>query len=102
MVGSCKATRGFWVGHVGPEAAVGGPIGLIENGDIITMDAVEGTIELEVVKRCLLSARRAGNRAKPITSLVRSGAMRKTVGSAQFGAVAHPGAKSETHVYMDL
>src|SRR5512147_319074 len=42
------ATRGFCIGHVGPEAAVGGPIGLIENGDIISIDADKGTLDLDV------------------------------------------------------
>src|SRR5262249_17764444 len=42
------ATRGFCVGHVGPEAIVGGPIALIKDGDIISMDAVEGTLNIEV------------------------------------------------------
>ena len=96
------ATRGFCVGHVGPEAAVGGPIGLIENGDIIAMDAVEGTIELEVSEEVLAERKKSW---KPRETNYQSGAIwryAQTVGSAQFGAVAHPGAKSETHVYMDL
>src|SRR5450755_4118859 len=42
------ATRGFCVGHVGPEAAVGGPIGLVQDGDIIEIDAVNGTIEVKL------------------------------------------------------
>src|SRR5690606_18139273 len=41
-------TRGFCIGHVGPEAAVGGPIGLLEDGDIITIDANEGTISVDL------------------------------------------------------
>ena len=45
------ATRGFCVGHVGPEAAVGGPIGLLKDGDIITIDAVKGTLDVESVRR---------------------------------------------------
>jgi hypothetical protein len=42
------ATRGFCIGHVGPEAAVGGPIGLLEDGDIIAIDAIKGTIDVEL------------------------------------------------------
>ena len=57
------ATRGFCVGHVGPEAAVGGPIALVENGDIIELDANAGTIELRFRRRCSPSARRPGCRA---------------------------------------
>src|SRR5205807_5972287 len=42
------ATRGFCVGHVGPEAAVGGPIGLLRDGDIIDIDAEAGTLNVRV------------------------------------------------------
>src|SRR5262250_620375 len=42
------ATRGFCVGHVGPEAAVGGPIGLLQDGDIIEIDAVDGTLNVKL------------------------------------------------------
>src|SRR5436309_9811128 len=42
------ATRGFCIGHVGPEAAVGGPIGLLKNGDVIRIDAEKGTLEVEI------------------------------------------------------
>ena len=42
------ATRGFCIGHVGPEAAVGGPIALIKDGDIITIDATEGVLEVNL------------------------------------------------------
>ena len=45
---SPAATRGFCIGHVGPEAAVGGPIGLVKDGDIISIDAERGTLDLEV------------------------------------------------------
>ena len=44
------ATRGFCIGHVGPEAAIGGPIGLLEDGDIITIDAEKGTLDADVSK----------------------------------------------------
>ena len=42
------ATRGFCIGHVGPEAQVGGPIGLLKNGDIIEIDAIEGTLNVQL------------------------------------------------------
>src|ERR687889_872559 len=42
------ATRGFCIGHVGPEAAIGGPIGLLRDGDIIAIDAIQGTLEVEL------------------------------------------------------
>ena len=44
------ATRGFCVGHVGPEAAVGGPIGLLRDGDIIEIDAEKGTLDVKLTK----------------------------------------------------
>jgi len=96
------ATRGFCVGHVGPEAAVGGPIALIKNGDIITLDAVKGTITLDV------SAKELADRKlkwKPRGHDYNSGALWKyaaTVGTAEKGAVTHPGAEAETHVFADL
>jgi dihydroxy-acid dehydratase len=96
------ATRGFCIGHVGPEAAEGGPIALVEDGDIITIDANIGTIDLEV-DEALLAERRAA--WQPRATDYQSGAIWKfaqTVGSARLGAVTHPGAKAETHVFADI
>jgi dihydroxy-acid dehydratase len=96
------ATRGFCIGHVGPEAAEGGPIGLIEDGDIISIDAAAGTIELDVAED-LLAARRA--LWQPRTNDYQSGAIwrfSQNVGSARNGAVTHPGAKAERHMYADI
>ena len=96
------ATRGLCIGHVGPEAAVGGPIGLVKDGDIISIDAHKGTIELEV-DADELARRRA--EWKPRKTNYNSGAIWKfaqLVGPAHLGAVTHPGAAEETHVYMDL
>lgn len=96
------ATRGFCVGHVGPEAAVGGPIALIADGDMITLDAEAGTIELEVSAE-ELTRRRAAWQARAHD--FQSGALWKyaqLVGDACDGAVTHPGAKAETHVYADV
>jgi dihydroxy-acid dehydratase len=56
------ATRGFCVGHVGPEAAVGGPIGLIRDGDIIELDAVNGTLSVKLTDAELAERRKPGSR----------------------------------------
>lgn len=96
------ATRGFCIGHVGPEAAAGGPIGLLRDGDIITIDAVEGTISVDLGDQ-ELEARRKG--WAPRETDYQSGAIWKyaqTVGSARKGAVTHPGAAKETHCYADI
>ena len=96
------ATRGFCIGHVGPEAAVGGPIGLIEDGDIIAIDAINGTIDVELSDKEL-----AGRRAewKPRETESRSGYLWKyaqTVGPARDGAVTHPGGAVEKETYADI
>ncbi len=96
------ATRGFCIGHVGPEAADGGPIALVKDGDIIAIDAVNGTIELEVSEAELSERRKAW---KPRGNDYNSGALwryARNVGPAWQGAVTHPGAKAETHVFADI
>ncbi len=96
------ATRGFCIGHVGPEAAVGGPIGLLKDGDMISIDAVEGTIEVEL-DDAELEARRKD--WKPRSHDYQSGALwryAQTVTDARGGAVTHPGAKAETHCFADI
>jgi dihydroxy-acid dehydratase len=96
------ATRGFCVGHVGPEAAVGGPIGLLRDGDVILLDAEAGTLDVELAAD-ELAARKAAWRPRP--SFYTSGTLWKyaqTVGPAEKGAVTHPGAAAEAHVYADL
>ncbi|TWG95533.1 dihydroxy-acid dehydratase [Mesorhizobium sp. J18] len=96
------ATRGFCIGHVGPEAAVGGPIGLLKDGDIITIDAVEGTIDVAVSEEEFAKRRKEW---KPRETDYQSGAIWKyaqTVGSARLGAVTHPGGVKETHCYADI
>ena len=96
------ATRGFCIGHVGPEAATGGPIGLLQDGDVIAIDAVNGTLDVK------LSAEELAVRAKKWKARrtdYQSGAIWKyaqTVGSARDGAVTHPGGASETHCYADI
>lgn len=96
------ATRGFCVGHVGPEAAVGGPIGLLQDGDTITIDAETGTIEVDLDEAELAKRRAAW---QPRGTDYNSGAIWKyaqTVGSAEKGALTHPGGKAETHMYADI
>jgi dihydroxy-acid dehydratase len=95
-------TRGFCIGHVGPEAAEGGPIALVEQGDTIRIDAEAGTIDL-LVSPEILAERRANWR--PRTNDYQSGALwryAQNVGPAYKGAVTHPGASAETHVYADI
>ncbi len=97
------ATRGFCVGHVGPEAAHGGPIALLQNGDVITINALTGEISV-ALSDAELAARKAQWKG-PRETIYTSGALwkyAKLVGSARYGAVTHPGAKAERHVYMDL
>jgi len=96
------ATRGFCVGHVGPEAAHGGPIALLKNGDMITIDAIRG--ELSVALSDAELAERKAAWSGPRKTDYASGAVWKfarLVGGARQGAVTHPGARDETHVYMD-
>jgi len=95
-------TRGFCIGHVGPEAAVGGPIGLLKDGDMIDIDAEKGTLDVRLSAAELEERRKAW---KPRTHEFQSGTLWKysqTVGPASKGAVTHPGAKTETHVYADI
>ncbi|MBM6574858.1 dihydroxy-acid dehydratase [Microvirga sp. SRT01] len=96
------ATRGFCIGHVGPEAAEGGPIALVEDGDTIRIDAEDGTIDL-LVEDAILAERRA--RWQPRTNDYQSGVLwryARNVGPAYKGALTHPGAQAETHVYADI
>ena len=93
------ATRGLCVGHVGPEAVLGGPIALLRNGDIITIDTDAGTIDVALTAD-ELQQRRA--QYVPRRHDSQSGAIwryAQTVGPARYGAVVHPGAEAETHVY---
>ena len=95
-------TRGFCIGHVGPEAAVGGPIGLLKDGDMIAIDASKGTLAVELTDRELAARRK---KWKPRRHDFQSGALwryAQTVGSARDGAVCHPGGAAETHCYADI
>ena len=93
------ASRGFCIGHLGPEAAVGGPIALLRNGDRIVIDAEKGTIDV-VLSDAELAARRSA--WQPRKTDYNAGAIWKyaqLVGPAHLGAVTHPGAAAETHCY---
>jgi len=96
------ATRGFCIGHIGPEAALGGPIALIEDGDEIMIDAETGVIDLKVNSEILENRRKSW---KPRETDYQSGAIwryAQNVGPAYKGAVTHPGGAAETHVYADI
>jgi dihydroxy-acid dehydratase len=95
-------TRGFCVGHVGPEAAVGGPLALLRNGDRIVIDAEKGTIDT-LVPDTEMAARKAA--WQPRRTDYNAGAIWKyaqLVGPAHLGAVTHPGTAAETHCYADI
>jgi dihydroxy-acid dehydratase len=96
------ATRGFCVGHVGPEAAVGAPIALLRDGDIIEMDAIKGVLAVKLSESEL---ERRKKDWKPRQSEFGSGAIWKyaqQVGPARHGAVTHPGAQGEARCYADI
>jgi len=95
-------TRGFCIGHVGPEAAIGGPIALLKDGDIIRIDAEKSTLDV-LLSDIELAERRLS--WIPRETMYQSGAIWKfaqLVGSARKGAVTHPGGKAEKHVFVDL
>ena len=97
------ATRGFCVGHVGPEAAAGGPIALIETGDLVTINAMSGELNVDLTDEQL--AERKAKWKGPRETIYASGALWKyaqLVGPTYRGAVTHPGGKAERHDYFDL
>jgi len=96
------ATRGFCIGHVGPEASVGGPIALLRNGDVIDIDAKKGTINVRLSKKEMVNRRK---KWKPKKINFGNGTLWKyaqTVGPAYKGAPTHPGGKNEVRVYADI
>ena len=96
------ATRGFCIGHVGPEAAVGGPIALIKDGDIITLDGVTGEISVNVTDGEFAQRKKSW---VPRESEYGSGAIWKyaqLVGPARYGALTNPGGKGEKEQYADI
>ncbi len=95
-------TRGFCIGHIGPEAQDGGPIALLNNGDIITIDALKGTIDVALSAEELAERRKKWRQRE---NAYQSGALWKyaqLVGPAEKGAVTHGGAKTEKSVYADV
>ncbi len=95
-------TRGLCVGHVGPEAAEAGPIGLLKDGDIIVIDAEAGTMDVELSDAELAERKKAW---KPKSPAFRTGAIArfaKNVGPARDGAVTTPGADEEVRCYADI
>ncbi|MET0482859.1 MAG: dihydroxy-acid dehydratase [Aestuariivirgaceae bacterium] len=96
------ATRGFCIGHVGPEAAVGGPIGLLRDGDVIEIDADKGMLAVRLSDRELADRRKDW---QPRDHGYGSGAIWKfarDVGPARYGAVTHPGGQGESVCYADI
>jgi dihydroxy-acid dehydratase len=96
------ATRGLCIGHVGPEAADGGPIALIRDGDMIAIDANRGAMEIEVSADELAARRKAWSPKPPH---FRTGVLARyahNVGSARFGAVTTAGASEEVRCYADI
>jgi len=95
-------THGFSIGHVGPEAAVGGPIGLVKNGDVIEIDADKGYLKVNLSNKELIKRK---NKWKPKKIEYTSGTLWKysnSVGPASKGAVTHPGASREKKCYADI
>jgi dihydroxy-acid dehydratase len=96
------ATRGFCVGHVGPEAAIGGPIALLKNGDIIELNAAKGTLDVKLTKAELDKRRQAWKAKKPECTSGYLWKYAQQVGPAVKGAVTHPGGSAETTCYADI
>jgi len=95
-------THGFSIGHVGPEAAVGGPIGLLKDGDVIIIDTEKGTLNVELSDQEIKSRK---EKWKPRVNEYTSGTLWKysqSVGPACNGAVTHPGAFKEKKCYADI
>ena len=96
------ATRGFCIGHVCPEASVGGPIALVKNGDLIEIDAKVGTINIKISKKEMVKRKK---KWKPKKENFANGTLwkySKSVGPASKGAVTHPGAFKEIKCYADI
>jgi dihydroxy-acid dehydratase len=96
------ATRGLCVGHIGPEAAAGGAIGLLREGDTIVIDALAGTLDVDLPEAELEERRKSWT---PRENEFGSGALwryAQTVGPARTGAVTHPGGSGERHVYAEI
>ena len=95
-------THGFSIGHVGPEAAVGGPIGLLKDGDVIEIDTDKGTLHVDLSDDELKLRKQ---KWKPKVTEYTTGTLWKysqSVGPAFEGAVTHPGASKEKKCYADI
>ena len=95
-------THGFSIGHVGPEAAVGGPIGLLKDGDEIAIDTIKGTLNVNLSDEEMKLRK---SKWKPKITEYTSGTLWKyaqSVGPAFEGAVTHPGASKEKKCYADI
>ena len=95
-------THGFSIGHVGPEAAVGGPIGLLKDGDVINIDTDKGILNVELSDNELKMRKKEW---KPKVVEYTTGTLWKysqSVGPAFEGAVTHPGASKEKKCYADI
>ena len=96
------ATRGFCIGHVGPEAAVGGPIAHVRDGDIIAIDAVKGTLEVKLTETEIEARAKSWKPRKPEFTSGYLWKYAQQVGAAREGAVTHPGAAAERACYADI
>jgi dihydroxy-acid dehydratase len=96
------ATRGFCIGHVGPEAAVGGPIAHVRDGDVISIDAVAGTLVVKVSDSELAARATAWKAPEPQFTSGYLWKYAQQVGPARLGAVTHPGAAAEKTCYADI
>ena len=95
-------THGISIGHVGPEAAVGGPIGLIKNGDVVEINTDKGLLKVHLTNKELLKRKK---KWKPKKIEYTTGTLWKysqSVGPAYKGAVTHPGASKEKKCYADI
>tara|TARA_B100000963_G_scaffold334155_1_gene327111 strand:+ start:43 stop:1758 length:1716 start_codon:yes stop_codon:yes gene_type:complete len=96
------ATRGFCIGHVSPEASIGGMIGLLKDGDEIEIDAEKGSISVNLSDE---EIKKRKSQWKSKASNFESGTLWKyaqSVGDATNGAVTHPGAFKEKKTYADI
>lgn len=89
------ATRGFSIGHVAPEAFVGGPIGLIEDGDVITIDIEDRTLEVDLSDEELEARREEWDQPEPNYETGVLAKFGRDFGSAENGAVTNPGVKDD-------
>jgi dihydroxy-acid dehydratase len=96
------ATRGLCVGHIGPEAADGGPIGLIRDGDIVMIDADQGRLDVELSDKELAERRQAWRPKAPAFTTGALARYAKNVGPARYGALTTPGADEEVRCYADI